>query len=100
MAQEAKKTRSLKKWPRIAKGGSEKHCSVEGCKRPFRAKSYCFFHYKKWRQGEFGHARYRVCGKPECRTKTFKAGLCEKHFGEKYKKDAPAGAEASAAPAA
>ena len=83
----AKKTASkLKKWPRKAKGGGEKSCSVAGCKRPYRAKSYCFFHYKKWRQGELPHSRYRTCSKPECRKKVLKAGLCEQHWNEAHAK--------------
>jgi len=94
MAQEAKKTNKHKSWPRTAKGGGKKACSVEGCKRPYRAKSYCFFHYKKWRQGELPHSRYRTCSKADCRAKTFKGGLCEKHYAEAYKKEAAAPAAA------
>ncbi|HYH95541.1 vegetative protein [Hyalangium sp.] len=92
MAEEAKKTPPLKKWPRVAKAGGKKACSVEGCKRPYRAKSYCFFHYKKWRQGELPHSRYRTCSKADCRAKTFKGGLCEKHHAETYKKEGAAAA--------
>jgi hypothetical protein len=42
--------------------GVGKTCSVAGCKRGYRAKGYCFFHYKKWRHGELPHARKH--GKP------------------------------------
>lgn len=94
-----KKT-ALKKSPRVAKGGGEKSCSVTACKRAYRAKSYCFFHYKKWRQGDLPHARYRTCSKPECRTKVLRAGLCEKHFAEAFKPAAGAEAPAAAAPSA
>ncbi len=100
MADAAKKTKSLKKWPRRAKGGGEKKCSVDGCKRPYRAKSYCYFHFKKWRQGELPHARYRICSKAECRKKVLKSGLCEQHWAEKYKKGEAAEAAPAAAPAA
>ena len=31
--------------------GAQK-CSVEGCKRPYRAKRYCVVHYNTWRRGE------------------------------------------------
>jgi hypothetical protein len=98
VAAKEKKTTATKKnkWPRVAKAGGQKACTVGECKRPYRAKGYCFFHYKKWRQGELPHSRYRVCSKPECRVKVFKAGLCEKHFGEVYK----SGQDAAAAPAA
>ena len=88
-----------KGWPRRAKGGGEKACTVSGCKRPYRAKGYCYFHYKKWRQGELPHSRYRVCSKAECRKKAVKHGLCEQHFNEAYKKG-DAAAAAPAAPAA
>jgi hypothetical protein len=37
MAEEAKKTNPHKNWPRTAKGGGKKACTVEGCKRPYRA---------------------------------------------------------------
>jgi hypothetical protein len=86
-------------WPRRAKGGGEKACGIANCKRPFRAKGYCYFHYKKWRQGELPHSRYRVCSKPECRVKAARHGLCEKHFEETYKSAKAPAAEARAAPA-
>lgn len=87
MAEAKKSTNTLKKWPRVAKGGGSKACSVEGCKRPYRAKGYCFFHFKKWRQGELPHSRYKVCSKAECRAPAGqKAGLCDKHYAEVYKK--------------
>lgn len=96
-----KKANTRKSWPRKAKASGKKACSVAGCKRPYRAKSYCFFHYKKWRQGDLPHSRYRTCSKTECRGKVLKAGLCEKHFNEAYKKDQPAAAAPAAeAPAA
>ncbi|HYV49676.1 MAG TPA: vegetative protein [Myxococcaceae bacterium] len=89
-----------KSWPRRAKGGEGKACSVQGCKRPYRAKGYCFFHYKKWRQGDLPHSRYRVCSKTECRKKAMRGGLCEQHYAEHYKKGEAAAAPAAAAPAA
>jgi len=71
-------------------------CSVDKCKRPYRAKGYCVTHYKKWRRGEVeGHAaRYRICGKEACRKPVLSAGLCEEHF------NAAKATEAAAAPAA
>jgi hypothetical protein len=87
--QAATNTTTTKGWPRQAKGNGKKACTAEGCKRPYRAKGYCFFHYKKWRQGELPHSRYKTCSKAECRAKAGpKAGLCEKHYGEAFKKDA------------
>ncbi len=89
--QAATNTNPHKSWPRTAKGNGKKACTVAGCKRPYRAKSYCFFHFKKWRQGELPHSRYRTCSKAECRAKVGpKAGLCEKHYAETFKKEAAA----------
>lgn len=91
MAETTKTT--AKKTYREARGGADKKCGVEGCKRPYRAKSYCFFHYKKWRQGELPHSRYKLCSKAECRKPMSEKGLCKTHFNEHYKKaDAPAAA--------
>ncbi len=86
-------SKTQKRWPRRAKGGADRACTVGECKRPYRAKGYCFFHYKKWRQGELPHSRYRVCSKPECRAKAIRHGLCEKHFDETYKSPKPPAAE-------
>ncbi len=99
---EAKATEATVKkgWPRRAKAGGKKACTVAECKRPYRAKGYCFFHFKKWRQGDLPHTRYRVCSKPECRLKTARGGLCEKHYDETYKAAPVAAADASTAPAA
>jgi hypothetical protein len=79
----ADKNTQKKTW-RSARGEGQ-HCSVEGCKRPYRAKGYCFFHYKKWRQGELPHSRYKSCSKAECKKPSFRAGMCEKHYNETYK---------------
>ena len=92
MAEVAKKKNSRKSWPRVAKGGGTKTCGVGACKRPYRAKGYCFFHYKKWRQGDLPHSRYRTCSKADCKAKVLKGGLCEKHYAETYKKEGAAAA--------
>ena len=63
---------------------AESKCSVEGCKRPYRAKTYCNVHYKAWRQGEIeGHtARYKICTKEGCRKpRAMPGSLCEEHKG-------------------
>jgi hypothetical protein len=99
------KTKTKKKAP-AAKGGGKKTCSVQGCKRAYRAKGLCFFHYKKWRRGELEKrpARYVVCSKPECEKKVAAHGLCQEHFDawkkSRKKNQAAAPAEAPAAPAA
>jgi len=77
-------TTEKKGWARRGKGSPENACGVEGCKRPYRAKGYCYFHFKKWRQGELPHSRYRTCSKADCRLKAVRHGLCEKHEAETY----------------
>jgi len=73
----------------------EKKCSVESCKRPYRAKGYCVTHYKLWRRGELeGHkARYKLCSKEACKKAAGRYGLCDEHRGT----GAAAGGEAPAA---
>jgi hypothetical protein len=97
---ETKKTKS--KAP-AAKGGGKKTCTVAGCKRAYRAKGLCFFHYKKWRREELEGrpARWIACSKPECKKKVFQHGLCQEHF-EAWKKARKKNqaAAAAAAPAA
>jgi len=90
-------TAQKKGWARQPKGSPENACTVEGCKRPYRAKGYCYFHFKKWRQGELPHGRYRTCSKAECRQKATRHGLCEKHEAEA--RGVKGGQPAAAAPA-
>jgi hypothetical protein len=75
-----------KRWKRKAKGQGKKACTAESCKRAYRAKGYCYFHYSKWRRGELGHARYKTCNAPDCKKPQQKGGLCEQHHGEALKK--------------
>jgi hypothetical protein len=101
---DAKKT-PKKKAP-AAKGRGKKTCSVPGCKRAYRAKGLCFFHYKKWRRGELEAQprRYVTCSKPECKKKVVAHGLCQEHYdawkkSRKKNQGAAAPAEAPAAAA-
>ena len=82
----AKPKVKAKGWGRVAKGAADRRCGVEGCARPYRAKGYCYFHFKKWRQGDLPHSRYRTCSKAECRLRAVRHGLCEKHEAEVYGK--------------
>jgi hypothetical protein len=63
------------------KGGGTKTCTVASCKRAYRAKGYCFFHYKKWRREELEGVppRYKTCKKAECRKRATQHGLCDEH---------------------
>jgi hypothetical protein len=69
---------------------SDQKCSVEGCKRPYRAKTYCVTHYKKWRRGEMEnhHARYDACSKEGCRKPAVLHGICAEH-SKKTEAEAP-----------
>ena len=71
---------------------AESHCSVENCKRPYRAKGYCVVHYQAWRRGEVeGHkARYKICSKEACRKPAGRFGLCDEHRGTGAAAEAPA----------
>ena len=54
MAETKTETKTKKKAPK-AKAAGKKTCTVAGCKRAFRAKGLCFFHFKK------GRVRSRQC---------------------------------------
>jgi hypothetical protein len=79
----AETTATPKKKAPAAKSGGKKTCTVAGCKRAYRAKGLCFFHYKKWRREELEGrpARYDTCSKEGCKKKVKEHGLCEEHFG-------------------
>ncbi|GEJ59442.1 hypothetical protein [Anaeromyxobacter diazotrophicus] len=97
-------TAKTKKTAPAPKGGGKKSCQIEGCKRGYRAKGLCFFHYKKWRRGELekkpglGAPRYETCGKEACKKKVAAHGLCQEHF-DAWKASRKS-AKLSAAPAA
>lgn len=87
----------------MAKEKTVSACSVEGCKRPHRAKSYCNYHYKKWRHGELAHSRYKTCMQENCRKKRrlLSSSFCEEHYQAKFgKKEAATVPVAAPTPAA
>lgn len=63
----------------MANAKQEQKCKVENCKRPYRAKGYCTVHYKKWRNGEFGKARYKTCKNEGCHKPMKAGGMCAEH---------------------
>jgi len=95
----AKKKSATKMSAPSGKGQGKKACTVEGCKRGYRAKGYCFFHYKKWRAGELPHGRYDTCSNEECHKRVAQHGMCEEHLNawRASRKGAKAAAEAAAA---
>jgi len=101
-------TQTKKKSAPAAKGGGKKTCTIASCKRAYRAKGLCFFHYQQWRRGEMESkpARYDTCGNPECKKKVVEHGLCQDHFNawkasrKKNKVASAAKAAPAAAPAA
>lgn len=72
--------------------GNGKSCSIEGCKRAYQAKGFCFFHYDKWKAGELPKARYKTCSKEGCLKKVAAHGLCAEHQPKKEGAAAPAAA--------
>ena len=100
---DSKKTETNHKHLKHA-GKGKKDCQVKGCKSDYRAKGYCAAHYKMWKDGEFGKARYESCTKEACNKAASREGLCVTHWKEKRAKaptEAPsAPAAAPAAPAA
>jgi hypothetical protein len=77
------------------KGKEGQKCQIDGCKRAYQAKGYCFFHYDKWKGGELPKGRYKTCSKEGCHKKVLAHGLCAEH----QKQGAAAAAPAPAAPA-
>ncbi len=77
---ETETAKTRKKAP-TPKAGGKKACTVAGCKRAYRAKGLCFFHYAKWRRGELEQRppRYKTCGKEGCKKKVVAHGLCQEH---------------------
>src|SRR5436305_14634005 len=94
-----KTTERRKKKAPEPKGKEGLECSIEGCKRGYQAKGYCFFHYDKWKTGELPKARYKTCSREGCLKKVVAHGLCAEHQAKKGGEAAPA-APAPAAPAA
>jgi len=79
--------------------GKEQPCKIEGCKRAYQAKGYCFFHYDKWKAGELPKGRYKTCSKEGCLKKVVAHGLCAEHQRKKEGGAAPAeGAPPAATP--
>ena len=61
---------------------AEMKCTVENCKRPYRAKGLCIAHYRKWRHGEMPtKTRYKICTKEGCRKPRVQGSLCAEHAG-------------------
>jgi hypothetical protein len=97
--------KAAKKTYRKARGGGKVSCSEASCKRPYRAKGYCFFHYAKWRRGELHPEthRYKLCSKEDCKKPRAVGSLCEQHHKEwlgRGKSEAAPAPAAAAAPAA
>src|SRR3954471_11597081 len=61
--------------PPAAKGAEGQKCQIEGCKRAYQAKGYCFFHYDKWKDGELPKGRYKTCSREGCKKKVVAHGL-------------------------
>lgn len=92
----ARKTESIAPAPKALRCGG-KSCQIKSCKREYRAKGYCGVHYREWRHGKFGRARYKTCSDKTCRTPMAhgRYGFCEEHYQNYFVK----GIEQDKAPA-
>ena len=95
MAETTSERRRTKAPPPKGKEGLK--CGIEGCKRAYQAKGYCFFHYDKWKNGDLPRPRYKTCSKEGCLKKVVAHGVCAEH--QKKKTAAPAEPATPAAPA-
>jgi hypothetical protein len=87
---------------RAMKRAAKPPCRAAKCKRTYRAKGYCTYHYALWRHNEFGNARYKQCGDTSCTKPQLVShfGYCEEHYQNYYVKgQAVAKPVAAAAPA-
>lgn len=64
--------------------GSRGTCKFEGCDKDVRGKGYCERHYRAWRRGKLGKARYRSCNAEGCNKPSVQRALCEEHFRSTY----------------
>ena len=88
-SRDSKKKKTTKKKVEAKVVSSEKKCKMTKCKREYKAKGYCKAHYKQWRQGKFGVARYKTCNDISgCRKPMAmnRHGYCEEHFQAYYVK--------------
>lgn len=80
--------KSEKKHAAPSKPLPERKCKLESCKREYKAKGYCKTHYREWRHGKFGNARYTACSDIGCfkPMATNRFGYCETHYQAYYVK--------------
>lgn len=80
--------------------GTKGTCKIEGCEKDVRGKGYCDRHYRAWRRGKLGKARYRSCNAEGCTKPAVRRVLCEEHYRSTYEKAKEAVTAADTAPAA
>lgn len=98
VAKRAEKAEAKPKKKVVKVESSGESCKIANCKREYRAKGYCGVHYKKWRHGEYGVARYKTCNSMDCRKpmSVNRHGYCEEHYQSFYVKGEKAAANAPA----
>lgn len=79
---------AVKTSKKAQKLASKPACKIKACKRRYRAKGYCAFHYSKWRHGEYGASRYTACSDESCHLAAVvnRHGYCEQHYQAYYVK--------------
>jgi hypothetical protein len=79
--------------------GNRGTCKAEGCDKDVRGKGYCERHYRAWRRGKMGKARYTSCNAEGCRKPGTRRSLCPEHFLSTFGKAKPAEGASGEAPA-
>jgi hypothetical protein len=64
-----------------------KHCTVENCRKPVKAKDMCSMHHQRWRRhGDPTVTKVRKSGEPStcqwinCERPILSRGFCSKHY--------------------
>ena len=65
--------------------GSKGTCKLDSCDKDVRGKGYCERHYREWRRGKLGKARYKSCNAEGCTKPGRRRRLCDEHYQSTYK---------------
>jgi hypothetical protein len=68
--------------------GNKGTCKAEGCEKDVHGKGYCERHYRAWRRGKMGKARYTPCHTDGCTKPAVRRSLCPVHFESTHGKGA------------
>ena len=66
--------------------GNKGTCKAEGCEKDVKGKGYCERHYRAWRRGKMGKARYTPCRVDGCTEPATRRSFCPAHFESTHSK--------------